>query len=226
MAKLIIKFINSLGARINSDPQLQQQLRVVFFPDYRVSVAEKIIPAANLSEQISTAGFEASGTGNMKLTMNGALTVGTLDGANVEIREEVGPENIYIFGKTDDELVRMRSEGYSSVQWYESNANIKRVIDSMLDATFTPSEPGVLRPVVDSLLGGNDYFMLFPDFDSYTDIQAKIDADYQNSSEWDRQAILNVARSGKFSSDRTIHEYANDIWNLDSLVADNKRRAA
>lgn len=224
-AKLIVKYINSLATTINHDPQLNDQIKVVFFPDYRVSVAEKIIPAADLSEQISTAGFEASGTGNMKLALNGAITVGTLDGANVEIAEEVGEDNIYIFGHTADELQQLRSDGYNASDYYQKSPEIRRVIDSMKHSEFCPEHPGLFNGLVENLVNFNDYFMCLADFDQYLNAQKKIDRDYMGRNNWLKMAIANVAGSGKFSSDRTIREYAKDIWGIDESPTVTKKAA-
>jgi glycogen phosphorylase len=221
MAKLIIKLINNVGAVINHDPRVRNRLKVVFMPDYRVSLAEKIIPAANLSEQISTAGTEASGTGNMKLAMNGALTVGTLDGANIEILEEVGAENIYIFGLTTEEVEKMRCErAYHPRDYYARYPFITRVLDSLIDTRFCPDEPGIFIPIVDMLLESGDYFFHLADLDAYRAIHETIAQDYNDTRAWTRKAILNVARMGKFSSDRTIQEYARDIWHIRAFPAD------
>jgi len=218
MAKTIIKLINNVAEIVNNDPIASEQLKVVFIPDYRVSLAEKIIPAANLSEQISTAGTEASGTGNMKFAMNGALTIGTLDGANIEIREEVGKENIYIFGLTTREVEEMRrSHTYYPRDYYHRNASIKRIMDSLVTNRFSPNEPGIFQMIFDNLLDGGDYFFHLADLESYIVAQQKVSKDFMNIPKWTRKAILNVARMGKFSSDRTIREYAADIWNIEPL---------
>ena len=216
-AKLIIKFINNVANVVNNDPRVNGQLKVVFIPDYKVSSAEIIIPASDISEQISTAGFEASGTGNMKFTMNGALTVGTLDGANIEIREEVGAENFYLFGLTAEEVEErhMRSS-HQPWDYYNSDPRIKRVIDSLTDGTFTPNEDRNLFASLGQNIMFKDYYMLLADFDSYTAVQDKISTDYLNREEWCKKALLNIARSGKFSIDRTVAEYAKDIWNVES----------
>jgi glycogen phosphorylase len=215
MAKLIVKLICSVGEVINKDPRVNGQIRVVFVPDYRVSLAENIIPAADLSEQISTAGMEASGTGNMKLAMNGALTIGTLDGATVEILEEVGKENIFIFGLNVEHINKMRNGGgYDPWAYYYQNANIKRVMDALASDIFCPDHSGLFKPIFDSILNNGDYYFHLADFQSYLETQEKASQAYVDRSAWARKAILNVARMGKFSSDRTICEYAREIWNL------------
>jgi starch phosphorylase len=216
-AKQIIKLIHSVAAKVNKDPKASQFLRVAFVPDYRVSLAEAIIPAADLSEQISTAGMEASGTGNMKLMMNGAVTVATWDGANIEIAEEAGEENIYIFGLRAQQVEQMqRNQLYSSREYYEQDPRIKRVLDCFLNDRFSPSEPGLFRWIFDELINRNDRFYHVADLPQYIQINEQIDADFQNSAKWRRMSILNTARSHKFSSDRTIQEYAADIWGLRS----------
>jgi starch phosphorylase len=216
MAKLIIKLITSVGQVINHDPQVNGQIKVVFIPDFRVSLAEKIIPAADLSEQISTAGTEASGTGNMKLALNGALTIGTLDGATIEIREEVGSENIYIFGLTAEEILRRRPT-YAPEALYHGDESIRRVIDAIRSNRFCRQEPGLFAPICQSLLAHGDYYFHLADFPSYVTAQADVLEDYRDRALWTRKAVLNVARMGKFSSDRTIQEYARDIWGIRSI---------
>lgn len=217
VAKNIIKLINAVGVKINSDLEVKDLLKVVFIPNYSVSLAEIIIPAADLSEQISTAGFEASGTGNMKFALNGALTVGTLDGANVEMLEEFGRDNIYIFGLKSEDVVRMKHEGYSPEHSYNSNPELKRVIDMIRNDYFNPTEPGIFQPILDTLLKNGDYFMVLEDFNSYCEINNTISNDFKNHKLWYNKVLMNIARSGKFSSDRTIHEYASDIWDIHPL---------
>jgi starch phosphorylase len=214
LAKNIIRAINVIGARINADPRINGKLKVAFLPNYRVSLAEKIIPAADLSEQISTAGKEASGTGNMKLSLNGALTIGTLDGANVEITEEVGDENIFIFGMNVDEVVALRKAGYHPQSFHQQDPELRAVVEWLGSDYFTPGEHGVFSYVHDSLLGGGDPYMVLADFRSYSDAHLRVDAAYRDQAKWAKMAILNTARLGKFSSDRTIREYAKDIWSL------------
>jgi starch phosphorylase len=215
MAKLIIKLINNIGNVVNHDPAVQDKLRVYFLPNYRVSLAEKMIPATDISEQISTAGTEASGTGNMKFMLNGALTVGTMDGANIEIVEEAGEENAFIFGLNADEVTELKPR-YLPQQAYESNAEIKEAIDLIFSGHFNVSEPGIFEPIREVLFDKGDHYMHFADLASYIQAQERADALYRDPEEWARKAILNVANSGKFSSDRTIAQYASEIWGVES----------
>jgi len=217
MAKLIIKLIHNVAQLVNGDPRVNAQMKVVFMHDYRVSLAERIIPAADLSEQISTAGMEASGTGNMKFAMNGALTIGTLDGANVEIRDEVGSENIYIFGLTAEQVEEQRST-YDPWQPYQKSADLRSVVDALRDDRFCQESPGLFLPIYNALMPGGDYYFHLADFDSYIASQEQVSSDFLNSSEWAQCALLNVARTGKFSSDRTIREYAQEIWGVSGVV--------
>jgi starch phosphorylase len=216
-ARMLIKLINNLGAVINNDVKTHGLIKVAFLPDYRVSLAEKIIPAADVSEQISTAGREASGTGNMKFAMNGALTIGTLDGANIEIREAVGEDNIFIFGLTAERIAELGAQrAYRPIDYYESDPRLRRVLDELTSDRFCPNEPGLFRWIRDSLLYADDYFLL-ADFGSYIDTQAEISSEFVRPNVWTRKAILNVARIGRFSSDRTVAEYAREIWHLPSI---------
>ncbi len=215
-AKLIIKLITSVGAVINNDPRIGDRLKVVFIPNYNVSVAEIIIPAADLSEQISTAGTEASGTGNMKLSLNGALTIGTLDGANIEIREEVGSENIFIFGMTAEEVAFEKiNKSRTPMQIYEQNSDVCRIVDSISHGMFSDGDTKLFEPIVAELLNENDPYLLLLDLESYLECQGQVGQEYQNQQEWTRKSILNVARMGKFSSDRTIKQYAEEIWGVE-----------
>lgn len=216
-AKLIIKFINSVADVVNNDPRVGDTLKVVFIPNYGVSLAEKIIPAADLSEQISTAGTEASGTGNMKFSLNGALTIGTLDGANIEIREEVGNDNIFIFGMNAEEVEwEKRSPKRTPKQIYEENSEIRRVIDAIQQGAFSSENKEMFRPIVDDLMNHQrDPYLHLMDFEDYLRCQRDVAAAYQDQKHWREMAILNVARMGKFSSDRTIKQYAKEIWGID-----------
>ena len=217
MAKDIIKLINSVAEVVNNDPDLNGKIKVVFMANYCVSLAERLIPAADVSEQISTAGKEASGTGNMKFMLNGAVTIGTMDGANVEIHDEVGEENIIIFGLSSEETARMsREHSYNPWDMYHSDERIRRVMDSLVDGTFAPDNPELFRGVFNSLLGSDrsDEYFVLKDFASYAEAQERLERIYKNKDEWSRMAVINTAKSGKFSSDRTIREYAKEIWNL------------
>jgi len=213
MAKLIIRLINSVGEVVNNDPEIGDLLKVVFLADYRVSLAEAIFPASELSEQISTAGTEASGTGNMKFMLNGALTIGTLDGANVEIAEEVGPENIFIFGLNTEQVSEL-SRHYNPWDFYNGNPELKRVLDMIDSGAFSPQERSLFHPIIEALLPRGDRYLLLADYASYVDCQQGVAQLYRSPTEWTRKSILNVAASGKFSSDRTIEQYAKEIWNL------------
>jgi glycogen phosphorylase len=220
-AKRIIKLINAVAQVVNNDPDMQGRLRLAFLPNYCVSQAEKIIPATDLSEQISTAGMEASGTSNMKMALNGALTIGTLDGANVEIMQEVGAENIFIFGLTADQVVDVRNKGYHPGAHYEDDAELKTVVDMMTGDFFCPDEPGLFRPIFDSLFNQwdySDYYLNLADYRSYISTQEAVSRLYLDPEEWTRRSILNTARMGKFSSDRSILEYAAHIWQVQQLV--------
>jgi starch phosphorylase len=214
MAKQIIRLINDVATIINDDPAVGDKLKVVFYPNYEVSAAELLFPGSDLSEQISTAGTEASGTGNMKMALNGALTIGTLDGANVEIKEEVGDENIFIFGLTTDEVAQTKAAGYNPWDYYNSNAELKQVLDMIANGFFNVEEPDRYQAIFDNLLHKGDHYLLLADYASYVATQDAVSALYQDKEEWSRRAILNVARVGKFSSDRTIGEYAKNIWNV------------
>lgn len=217
MAKLIIRLINDVARVINNDPLIGSLLRVVFIPNYRVSLAEIIIPAANLSEQISTAGTEASGTGNMKFALNGALTIGTWDGANIEIAENVGLENIFVFGNRAEKVTELRGHGYQPRSYYEGNFDLKFAIDRLAQGAFSREEPERYRDVVNALLE-SDYYQLLADYSEYCASQDKVDDLYRRPAAWTRSAILNVAGMGPFSSDRTIREYATDIWGVAPLL--------
>jgi starch phosphorylase len=218
MAKNIIRLINDVANTINNDPRVGDRLKVVFIPNYSVSLAELIIPAADLSEQISLAGTEASGTGNMKLSLNGALTIGTLDGANVEIQDQVGAENIFIFGNTTQEVEMIRAHGYQPRQIYEANPELKKVLDQICGGTFSPEEPARFHMIFDELVNFGDRYLLLADYASYVATQDRVDAQYRDSDEWYRKAIINVAGMGPFSSDRTIADYAENIWHIKPMT--------
>lgn len=214
LAKDIIYAINKVSEKINHDTRIQDKLKVVFLPNYRVSLAEKIIPAADVSEQISTAGKEASGTGNMKLALNGAVTIGTLDGANIEIAEEVGSDNIFIFGMTVEQVKTLNTKGYNPYHLYEQHEEIKACLDWLDSDYFTPGEFGALSPVKESLLSGGDPYKVLADFESYSQAQRALNSAYRNKSAWAKMAILNTALMGKFNSDRSIEDYVRNIWHL------------
>lgn len=211
MAKLIIKLIHSVGEVVNTDPRVNERLKVVFLPDFSVKLGQRVYPAADLSEQISLAGKEASGTGNMKFAMNGALTIGTLDGANIEIREEVGEENFFLFGLTTPEVEKSKREGYRPRNFYESNEALREVLDALLSGEFSRGDKMLFEPLVSSLLNQDEY-MLLADFQSFVDCQDRVSEAYRDQEAWTRMSILNVARMGKFSSDRSIRDYCADIW--------------
>jgi starch phosphorylase len=213
MAKLIIKFINSVGEVINHDPDVQQRMKVVFLPNYNVTFGQKVYPAADLSEQISTAGKEASGTGNMKFAMNGALTMGTLDGANIEIRDAVGHDNFFLFGLTAPQVAATKNAGYHPRSVYESNPVLREVIDSITSGQFSRGDHNLFRPLVDGLLNSDPY-LLFADYQSYVDCQDHAGATFLDQEKWSKMSIYNAARMGRFSSDRAIEEYCRNIWEV------------
>jgi starch phosphorylase len=217
MAKWHIKLINSVAEVVNHDIDVRGRIAVVFLKNYRVSLAERIFPAADLSEQISTAGKEASGTGNMKFSMNGALTIGTLDGANVEIREEVGGDNFFLFGLTVEGVKDLKRRGYDPWEFYRQHRELKAVIDAIASGTFSPGQPRLFQPVIDSLLNGGDPYLCLADFADYVRCQQEVSQAWLDPERWTRMAILNVARMGKFSSDRSIQEYADDIWGVKAV---------
>jgi len=221
MAKLIIKLINSIAEVVNRDPDVRGQLKVLFMKDYNVKFAQRVYPAADLSEQISTAGKEASGTGNMKFAMNGALTIGTLDGANVEILEEVGAENFFLFGLTAEEVYAKKAAGYSPREYYDHDPELKLVIDRIASGFFSHGDTELFRPLIDDLMH-HDPYLLFADYRSYVDCQDQVSAAYQDQDHWTRMSILNTARMGKFSSDRSIRDYCKDIWHIQSVPIDLK----
>jgi len=232
MAKLIIKLITSVAETVNRDPDVSKYLKVVFFPDFNVKNGQRVYPAADLSEQISTAGKEASGTGNMKFSMNGALTIGTLDGANVEIREAVGEENFFLFGLTTEEVESLKSRGYHPRSYYDADPELRETLDSISAGTFSNGDGGLFRPLVESLMAYDEYLLL-ADYRAYVDCQDRVSRAYRDQKLWTRMSILNVARMGYFSSDRSIREYAEKIWRAKpmpvdmsgSIVADAKSRA-
>ena len=216
MAKLIIRLIHGIAAVVNSNPKTRGKLSVAFLPDYRVSLAEKIMPAAEVSEQISLAGMEASGTGNMKFMMNGALTLGTYDGANVEINQEVGNENMFLFGMRTEDVAAKRP-GYISRDYYKNDPEIKMALDMIKSNVFSILEPGLFDPILRNLLDYNDYYMLLADLKSYCEAQDRVDATYRNAKKWNQMSLVNIARSGRFSSDRAVLEYAKDIWHINPV---------
>jgi glycogen phosphorylase len=216
-AKRIIKLITSVAEVVNHDPEMQGRLRAVFMPNYCVSHAEKIVPAADLSEQISTAGMEASGTGNMKMALNGALTIGTLDGANIEILEAVGAGNIFIFGLNAEEVAALRAGTYNPRRYYEEDRELRAVLDMIGSGSFSPQDPHLFDPILSALLDQGDYYMLLADYRSYVAAQEEVSRVFQNPGEWARRSILNTAHTGRFSSDRSVSEYAQRIWNVQPL---------
>jgi starch phosphorylase len=211
LAKLIIKFINNLAATIDADPAVSGRLKIVFLPEYNVSLAERLIPASDVSNQISTAGYEASGTSNMKFMMNGALTVGTRDGATIEMAEEAGEENMFLFGLTVEQVENSRA-WYSPYWHYENEPETRAALDLIFSDHFSRNEPGVFEPLRETLLTDGDHYMHLADLTSYCQAHERLGALYADPGAWAHKAILNVASSGKFSSDRTIAEYASDIW--------------
>jgi starch phosphorylase len=213
MAKLVIRLINAVADVVNQDPVARGRLAVAFVADYRVSLAEQIFPGSELSEQISTAGMEASGTGNMKFALNGALTIGTMDGATIEIREAVGADNLFVFGLTAADVAALRPT-YDPWAYHRANPELARVLDMIRDDAFSRAEPGLFRPLVESLLAGGDRYFLLADYGAYVACQERVEQTYRDPSAWNRTSILNVARMGRFSSDRTIQEYAADIWGV------------
>jgi starch phosphorylase len=216
-AKLIIKLINSVAEVVNEDPDVAGRLRVVFLPDYNVTFGQRVYPAADLSEQISLAGKEASGTGNMKFAMNGALTIGTLDGANIEIRDAVGHDNFFLFGLTTDQVYQKKSAGYYPKSFYDSDPELKEVLDELGSGKFSRGDASLFRPILDTLLYRDDPYMLLADYQSYIECQDKISQAYLDKDHWTRMSILNTARMGYFSSDRAIREYSKDIWNINPV---------
>jgi starch phosphorylase len=216
MAKLIIKLINSVAEVVNNDPEVKDRLKVVFFPDFNVKNGQFVYPAADLSEQISTAGKEASGTGNMKFAMNGALTIGTLDGANVEIREEVGPENFFLFGLTATEVQSLKAGGYNPLGYYDSDQELREVLDLISSGYFSHGDTQLFQPLVAMLLYRDDYLLL-ADYRSYVERQDEVGYIFRDEKRWTRMSILNTARMGKFSSDRAIREYCQRVWRVKPL---------
>jgi starch phosphorylase len=209
----MIKLVTAVGEVVNRDPQVRDRLKVLFLPNFNVTNGQRVYPAADLSEQISTAGKEASGTGNMKFCMNGALTIGTLDGANIEILNEVGRENFFLFGLSAPEVATLKARGYRPSYYCETNAELREAIELIRDGFFTRGDVNLFKPLLDGLMRW-DPFLVFADFQAYVDCQAEVTRTYEDAARWTRMSILNVARSGKFSSDRTVNEYASEIWRV------------
>lgn len=228
-AKLTIKLINAVGDVVNNDPSIKGKIKVVFIEDYRVSNAEMIFAAADVSEQISTASKEASGTGNMKFMLNGALTIGTMDGANVEIVEEVGEENAFIFGLSSEEVIRFENYGgYDPMEIFNNDQDVRRVLMQLINGTYSPGDTELFRSLYNSLLNTQstnraDTYFILKDFKSYAEAQKKVEAAYRDEQGWAKKAIMNVACSGKFTSDRTIQQYVDEIWHLDKVVLPVKK---
>jgi len=216
MAKLLIKLINSVAQVVNHDPDVANRLKLVFIPNFCVSLGERVYPAADLSEQISTAGKEASGTGNMKFALNGALTIGTLDGANIELRQEVGAENFFLFGLTVPEIEALKAKGYNPRDYYDANQELQSVIGRIASSFLSSGDFDLFQPIVQALLARDEYFLL-ADYDSYVQRQDQVNKVYGDADKWTRMSILNVARMGRFSSDRAISEYCQQIWGLSPL---------
>ncbi len=226
MAKLIIRLINDVAQAVNNDPAVGDQLKVIYYPNYDVSAAEILFPGSDLSEQISTAGTEASGTGNMKMALNGALTIGTLDGANVEMQEEIGAENMFIFGLTTPQVYDLKAKGYNPRDHFNQQPLLKEVIAMIGNGFFSTGEPHRYQPIIDTLLNRGDQYCLIADYAAYITTQDEVARVYQNQEEWSRRAILNVSRMAKFSSDRSIAEYGGNIWNVKSFKVSAKKPVA
>ena len=209
---------------VNKDEEIRDKLKVVFIPDYSVSLAELLIPAIDLSEQISTAGTEASGTGNMKASLNGALIAGTYDGANIEIADAVGKDNIFLFGLKADEIVELRNSWYDPLKYYQNNFELKHVMDMISDGSFSKDDPYLFRPIIDSLLDGGDRFMVLADFDAYLECQKNVSMAYKEQKRWTKMSILNTSNMGGFSCDNTIKKYAEEIWNIKPVLATDRHR--
>jgi starch phosphorylase len=216
MAKLIIKLINSVADLVNNDPDVSGRLRVVFFPDYNVKNAQPVYPAADLSEQISLAGKEASGTGNMKFSLNGALTIGTLDGANVEIRQEVGEDNFFLFGLTAEQARNLKEGGYRPRNYCEDDENLREVLDFIASGALAGGDKGLFHPLVENLLE-SDPFLVLADYEAYVECQQQVSRLWRDQQAWTQTSILNVARMGKFSSDRSIRQYCRDVWHVEPM---------